>query len=287
MALTDERKQKLIQVARFIEEHIDEKVTLAQLSDMVCLSSSRLQRAFKELFGLSPKEYQDAIRMGKFKSLLKGESTSVTDAVYASGFGSISRIYGEDSRSMGMTPKTYKADGFGETIHYAIRKTVLGYMLMAATDTGVCAMQFADEKENLYNLLKGEFPKAELILSNAQDTPNLDMWINALDKHLSHGAPKPDVPLDIRGTVFQQKVWLFLLSIKEGEFKTYAEVAKQINNPKAVRAVGIACGKNRIGILIPCHRVLRGDGGLGGYRWGVERKQALINHELEAIQPKE
>ncbi|MCG7550751.1 methylated-DNA--[protein]-cysteine S-methyltransferase [Pseudoalteromonas sp. Of7M-16] len=129
------------------------------------------------------------------------------------------------------------------------------------------------------NLLSEEFPKATLILSKAQDTPELDNWIYALDSHISHGAPKPDVPLDIKGTAFQLKVWQFLLSIKEGEVMSYGEVAAQIDSPKAVRAVGTACGKNRIGILIPCHRVLRSDGTLGGYRWGLERKKALLAKE--------
>ena len=149
-----------------------------------------------------------------------------------------------------MTPKVYKAGGSGEVIHYAVRKTVLGFMLMAATAKGVCSVQFTDKESELLSLLIDEYPRAELIPSHAQHTPELDIWIRALDEHLSHGAPRPDIPLDIRGTVFQQKVWLFLLSIKEGETMTYAEVAERIHKPRAARAVGTACGKNRIGVLI-------------------------------------
>ncbi|WP_375750428.1 bifunctional transcriptional activator/DNA repair enzyme AdaA [Vibrio sp. HN007] len=274
----DERTNRLTQVARFIEEHAEEKLTLGQLGELAGLSSSRLQRTFKEVFGVSPKHYQDAVRMGKFKRSLK-QGEAVTDAIYSSGFGSISRVYGEATRNIGMTPKAYRAGGEGELIHYACRETALGYMIMAATEKGVCSVQFGDDVESLVNLLADEFPKAQLALSAAQEAPELDSWMVALDKHISQGAPKPDVPLDIRGTAFQIKVWKFLLSIKEGDVMSYGEVAEHIDNPKAVRAVGTACGKNPVGILIPCHRVLRSDGALAGYRWGLERKRALLDRE--------
>lgn len=152
-------------------------------------------------------------------------------------------------------------------------------MIMAATDKGVCSVQFGDDNGSLFELLYEEFPKAQLVLSAAQDAPELDSWMVALDKHISQGAPKPNVPLDIRGTAFQFKVWQFLLSINEGDVMSYGEVAAHIGNPNAVRAVGTACGKNPIGILIPCHRVLRSDGALGGYRWGLERKRMLLEME--------
>jgi AraC family transcriptional regulator of adaptative response/methylated-DNA-[protein]-cysteine methyltransferase len=272
------RSKKLIQVARYIEEHIEEKITLSQLGGIAELSPSRLQKIFKAFFGVSPKHYQDALRMRHFKGLLK-DGDAVIDAIYASGFGSISRVYGEATRNIGMTPKVYRACGEGEIIHYACRMTRLGYMIMAATEKGICSVQFDDDENYLLSLLSKEFPKAELVLSVAQDSPDLDNWIEALDKHVSQGAPRPDVPLDIRGTAFQIKVWQCLLSIKEGEVKSYAEVAEQIDNPKAVRAVGSACGKNPIGVLIPCHRVLRRDGAMGGYRWGLERKRTLLDKE--------
>lgn len=274
----DARTKKLIDVARYIEGHIEDKITLSQLGALIGLSPSRLQRVFKDLFGVSPKHYQDAVRMQKFKLSLK-DGEGVTDAIYSSGFGSISRVYGETTRNIGMTPKAYRAGGQGVTIHYACRHTSLGYMVMAATEKGVCSVQFGDDEKSLLTLLSNEFPNAELVLSAAQNTIELDNWIEALDKHISQGAPKPNLPLDIRGTAFQIKVWHFLLSIKEGDVMSYADVAKHIDNPNAVRAVGTACGKNPIGILIPCHRVLRSDGSLGGYRWGLARKQALLNKE--------
>lgn len=272
------KTQKMIEVARYIEEHIEDKITLSQLGDIAELSPSRLQRVFKDVFSVSPKHYQDAIRMRNFKRSLK-EGDGITDAIYSSGFGSISRIYGEATRNIGMTPKAYRAGGDGEVIHYACRKTAFGYMIMAATDKGVCSVQFGDDENLLLSLLSNEFPNAELVLSAAQNAPELDNWMEALDKHVNQGAPRPDVPLDIRGTAFQIKVWQFLLSIKEGGVMSYGEVAEKIDNPKAVRAVGTACGKNPIGVLIPCHRVLRSDGALGGYRWGLERKRTLLDRE--------
>jgi len=278
----DERTDRLINVARYIEQQAEEKLTLDQLSSIAQLSPSRLQRVFKEVFGVSPKQYQDAVRMGRFKNSLK-EGDGVTEAIYASGFGSISRVYGEASRNIGMTPKAYRAGGKGEVIHYAIRETALGHMMMAATEKGVCSVQFDDDKQVLLTHLRHEFPNAELIASAAQDAPELDSWMIALDEHISRGAPRPDVPLDIRGTAFQIKVWQCLLSIKEGDVMSYGEVADLIDKPKAVRAVGTACGKNPVGVLIPCHRVLRGDGALGGYRWGLERKRTLLDMERKKI----
>lgn len=276
----DTQIARLVEVARHIEKHANERLTLAKLAEQAGLSSSRLQRVFKQAFGVSPKVYQDAVRMRHFKQSLKQEG-SVTDAIFSSGFGSISRVYGEATRNIGMTPKTYRSGGAGEVITYACRNTALGLMAMAATDKGVCFVQFDDHEASLIANLREEFPNAALRVSCAQDAPELDAWIEALDRHISKGAPRPDLPLDMRGTAFQIKVWKFLLSIREGDVLSYSKVAEQIGKPKAFRAVATACAKNRIGVLIPCHRVLRGDGSLGGYRWGLERKQALLDAEKE------
>lgn len=274
------RVARLVEIARHIEQHADERLTLADLAKIAGLSPSRLQRTFKAAFGISPKGYQDAVRMRYFKQSLK-ESDSVTDAIFSSGFGSMSRVYGEASRNIGMTPKAYRAGGVGEMIAYACRTTALGQMAMAATGKGVCFVQFGDDAASLLNALKAEFPHAELRVSPAQDAPELDAWMDALDQHISQGAPRPELPLNMRGTAFQMKVWQFLLSIREGDVLSYGEVAAKIDRPNAVRAVASACAKNRIGVLIPCHRVLRGDGSLGGYRWGLERKRALLDAERE------
>ena len=276
------RVARLVRVAQHIEMHADEALTLSSLAKVAALSPSRLQKQFKAAFGVSPKAYQDAVRMRRFKQSLK-DGRKVTDAIFASGFGSVSRVYGEANRSIGMPPRTYRAGGAGEVIVYAGRTTSLGLMMMAATDRGVCFVEFGDDEASLVGRLRSEFPKAELTASPARNAPELDAWMEALDQHISAGAPRPDLPLDMRGTAFQVKVWQFLLSIREGDVLSYSEVAAKIDKPRAVRAVASACGKNRIGVLIPCHRVLRGDGGLGGYRWGLERKRALLEAERRSV----
>ncbi|ABM20030.1 DNA-O6-methylguanine--protein-cysteine S-methyltransferase [Marinobacter nauticus VT8] len=276
------RVARLVRVAQHIEMHADEALTLSSLAKVAALSPSRLQKQFKAAFGVSPKAYQDAVRMRRFKQSLK-DGSKVTDAIFASGFGSVSRVYGEANRSIGMPPRAYRAGGAGEVIVYAGRTTALGLMMMAATERGVCFVEFGDDEASLVGRLRSEFPKAELTASPARNAPELDAWMEALDQHISAGAPRPDLPLDMRGTAFQVKVWQFLLSIREGDVLSYSEVAARIDKPRAVRAVASACGKNRIGVLIPCHRVLRGDGGLGGYRWGLERKRALLEAERRSV----
>jgi AraC family transcriptional regulator of adaptative response/methylated-DNA-[protein]-cysteine methyltransferase len=269
---------QLVDLARYIESHADERLTLAALANRVGLSASRFQRVFKNAFGVSPRVFQDAIRMRGFKQLLK-QGEGVTDAIFSSGYSSISRVYGEATRNIGMTPKAYRAGGAGESITYACRDSALGPMVMAATGKGVCFVQFDDDQASLLGQLKNEFPEANFSESIAQDASELDAWIDALDRHISKQSPRPELPLDLRGTVFQIKVWQFLLSVNEGDILSYSDLATQIDKPKAVRAVASACGANRIAVLIPCHRVLRADGGLGGYRWGLERKRALLDAE--------
>lgn len=273
-----ERGQPSIYQFLLLFGHALETLTLTCLADVVGLSPSRFQRLFKEAVGVSPKVYQDSLRMRHFKATLK-EGEGVTEAIYSSGYGSLSRVYGEATRNIGMTPKVYRSGGLGETISYVCRDTFLGLMAMAATEKGVCFVQFGDDEKSLVSMLKDEFPNAEINASSTQNAPELNAWIKALNKHISEGSPRPDLPLDMRGTAFQIKVWRFLLSIREGDVLSYSELAEQINNPKAARAVASACAKNRIGVLIPCHRVLRNDGNLGGYRWGMDRKKILLEKE--------
>ena len=271
--------QMAIQLARYIEKHVEDKLTLDTLSIVAGTTPSKLQRLFKQSLGLSPKEYQDALRLHRFKHRLKN-SKSVTEAIFSAGFGSISRIYGQTSRNIGMSPKAYKSGGVGESISYSSCRTKIGLMMLAATDKGVCFIQFGDSKKLLLKGLINEFPQAKLTQSKANKSAPLNDWQFAIEQHLSNNAPRPDLPLDIRGTVFQTKVWQFLISIKAGKTLSYTELATELGNPKAARAVASACAKNRIAVLIPCHRILRGDGSLGGYRWGLERKQALLDQEL-------
>ena len=277
---TNTRREKLVQLARTIEQRADETLPLASLAEEVGLSPTRLQKAFKAMFGVSPKGYQDAARLRQFKASLK-RGSGVTDAIFESGYGSVSRVYGEGKRHLGMTPTSYRAGAPGEPISYAHRQTSLGQVMMAATDTGVCFVQFGEDLEQLISALQEEFPKATLEASMARQTPELDQWMTALEQHIEGRAPSPDLPLDLRGTAFQISVWQFLRSIPEGQVLSYSEVAERIGKPRAVRAVGTACGKNRIGVLVPCHRVLRGDGQLGGYRWGLDRKRQLLAQERQ------
>lgn len=270
--------ERLTEIARYIDSHADEKLSLAKLAKMTNLSPGRLQKTFKAAFGVSPREYQDAARLALLKAALK-EGEDVAGAIYGAGFGSPSRVYGEAGRSMGMTPAVYRSGGNGEKIYYAYRKSAMGPLLMAATERGVCFAQFGDSRKALVEQLRQEFPNAVIGVSSAENAAELDQWIEALDRHLRAEAPRPDLPLDLRGTAFQLKVWRFLLKVNEGDVVSYGELATEIGKPKAVRAAASACGANRVGVLVPCHRVLRGNGELGGYRWGVERKRTLLDIE--------
>ena len=265
-------------VARHIAAHAAERLTLAALADRAALSPTHFQRAFKAHFGVTPREFQDGLRLRQLKGDLRG-GARVTDAITAAGYSSPSRVYGEASRQLGMTPTVYRAGGPGETIRYACRETALGLLMMAATETGVCFAEFGSSPEELHGRLAKEFPAATLEPSGRARSAELDAWMRALARHLEGRAPRPDVPLDLRGTAFQVRVWRFLLGLTDGETVTYKAVATAIGAPRAVRAAASACGANRIAVLIPCHRVLRGDGGLGGYRWGVERKRSLLDRE--------
>jgi len=190
-----------------------------------------------------------------------------------------SRIYSHASRNLGMTPSAYRAGGAGEAIAYAYRKTALGPLVMAATSRGVCFAQFGSSEAMLVEQLREEFPRSSIVESSMTASPELDAWIHAVEAHLAGSAPRPELPLDLRGTAFQVRVWRFLLAVPEGAVVSYGEVARGIGAPKAVRAAASACAANRIAVLVPCHRVLRGDGGLGGYRWGLDRKRTLIDAE--------
>ncbi len=277
-----DRSDQMTKLARIIEERAEEPLTLETLAGIVGMSPSRLQKVFKEVIGVSPKDYQEAIRLRRFKASLR-EGTRVTDAIFASGYGSVSRVYGEQGRNLGMTLKEYRAGAKGETIAYACRQTSLGLVAMGATRQGVCFVEFGEDADALVAALRKEFPGASVIPSPAAETPELDDWINALEQHVSQGKPSPDIPLDMRGTAFQIQVWRFLKSIQEGQVLTYGDVAQRIGKPRAIRAVASACARNRIALLIPCHRVLRADGNLGGYRWGLDRKRALLRAEQEGL----
>jgi len=280
LAGSDPAAAAMTELSRYIEVHADEELPLTRLAEHAGLSPFHLQRAFKAIIGVTPKAFQTAARLKRLKSNLRA-GDGVAGAIFEAGFGSTSRAYERIDGHFGMTPGAYRAGGRGETIAYACRQTALGAIMMAATARGVCFVQFGDTEARLLDQLRGEFPSATLEPSTSANSPQLDAWIDALDRHLSDGAPHPDVPLDLRGTAFQIRVWRFLLSVPSGDVVSYSEVAAGIGSPKAVRAAASACAANRIAVLVPCHRVLRGDGALGGYRWGPERKRAIIDSERQ------
>lgn len=268
----------LQELARYIEKHADQPLSLKTLAKQAQLSPAYLQRMFKGALGVSPKAYHDAARLQLLKGALKS-GKPVLDSINVAGFQSTSRVYGHATRTLGMTPSTYRSGGTGETIAYAFRDTGLGPLLMAATNRGVCFAQFGESVKSLVEQLRAEFPKAVVRESDATHSPALDAWIEALEAHIDGSAPRPDVPVDLRSTAFQIRVWRFLLDVPEVDVLSYTEVASGIGAPKSVRAAASACAANRIAILVPCHRVLRSDGGLGGYRWGVQRKRVLLDQE--------
>ena len=275
---TDKTLEKFVELARYIATNADDSLTLEKLAARVHLSPSRMQRVFKSTFGVTPKKFQQAARSDRFKALLRS-GIDITDAIYEAGYGSTSRVYGRAMHNIGMTPKSYRAGGEGESVTWACRDTALGPILMAATDRGVCFAQFGDNCEQLLQQLRQEFPRAELNQYNDDSSQRLDQWIDALNAYIRNKQPRPELPLDLKGTAFQIKVWEFLLSLGDGDVMSYSELARAIDKPGAVRAAASACGANRIAVLVPCHRILRGDGGLGGYRWGIERKRALLDAE--------
>ncbi len=271
-------KSKILQVAQYIEDNAAEVLSLELLAEQFDLSPFYLQRKFKTEMGVSPKQLQNAIRIQRLKQALKDQD-DVSGAIYEAGFGSSSRVYEQVNKSLGMTPSSYKEGGKNKEITFALRKTSFGHIIMAATARGVCFVHFGESFAVLVQALNEEFPHASVTSTPECMTDELDLWIAALELHLTQNGPTPELPLHLHGTAFQLKVWQFLTSIKEGEQVTYKDVAEGIEAPTSFRAAANACGKNNVAILVPCHRVLRGDGGLGGYRWGEERKKSLLAME--------
>lgn len=269
---------RIRQLCRYIETHAHEPLTLSALSRQAHLSPFHLQRSFKAAVGVTPRQYAEACRMKSLKESLRGGRT-VTDAVYDAGFGSGSRVYERADTRLGMTPRQYRKGGAGVDISYAVSPTPLGTMMIGATDRGLCFLQFGDGEAELRGRLAREYPAARLSPMPQHRSGQFAEWMRALSQYLEGSSTSLDLPLDVRGTAFQMKVWSYLQRIPYGEVRSYAEVAKALGRPDAVRAVAGACAKNEVALVIPCHRVIRGDGGLAGYRWGLARKRALIERE--------
>lgn len=271
-------RNRTLSLARYLREHPDEPHTLDSLSSLTGVSPFHLQRTFKSLLGLTPKQFIDAARLQKFKQELRS-SPSVLGAVFAAGFGAPSRLYERADKHLGMTPTEYRDHGAGVSISHVAISTDLGPVLLGATDRGLCFVQFGEDRERLEQALADEYPFATLTRVAEPWPEQLRAWADALGSYLSGRVQDLRIPLDLRATAFQILVWRYLQTIPRGQTRSYKEVAEAIGRPTAARAVAGACASNRVAIVIPCHRVIRGGGELGGYRWGLGRKEKLLDIE--------
>jgi len=261
-------------ICRYIEQHLDEPITLPRLGKEFRQSPFHLQRTFKTVLGVSPRAYADSCRMKQFKRDLQA-GRNVTRAMYDAGFSSSSRLYERTSAQLGMTPDTYRRGAIAAPIRYTFTDSPLGRMLVAATDKGICAIHFADSDDELEHGLKHEFPFA----NRRRDDAAMNGWKEHLLHQMDGQKLNASLPLDIQATAFQRRVWTYLQSIPFGTTRSYGDVAKAIGQPTACRAVARACAANPVAVAIPCHRIVRKGGEMGGYRWGVERKKQLLEME--------
>ncbi len=271
---TDPQLEMVRRICQRVRDSSESRPTLSQLGAEVGLSPFHLQRMFKRAMGITPQQYADACRLNTLKKNLKKGQT-VTHALYEAGYGSSSRLYERSSAQLGMTPASYQRGGPSVHIGYTIAGSPLGLLLVAATECGICAVSLGDDESVLESALRCEYAAAEI---RREDTALKD-GVEAILQHLSGRLPRLDLPLDIRATAFQRLVWEQLKGIPYGETRTYGDIAKALDQPTAARAVAKACGLNPVALLVPCHRVVRKDGSIGGYRWGVARKEALLDQE--------
>ncbi len=272
----DDRERTQAAVAR-VCAHIDRAETiptLAELAAIAQLSPYHFHRAFTRTLGVTPRRYAAARRAERLGATVR-RAPRVTDAAYDAGFGSSSRFYAEAERALGMTPTAYRRGGRGESIRVATVATSLGTLVVAGTERGICAVRFGEDGETLQTELRAEFDGAAFLERDAA----FDAWVRDVVAAVEGRSDALAVPLDVRGTVFQRRVWDALASIRPGERISYAELARRIGSPAAVRAVASAVGANPVAVVVPCHRVVGGDGAMRGYRWGVERKRALLARE--------
>ncbi len=283
----DPRTATVARICREIEAEIDAdggtsangdasnaRLTLSTLSATAEMSAHQLERAFRSVMGISPRQYADARRMRRLKSRLR-KGDDVTTALYDAGFGSSSRLYERAPAQLGMTPATYRQGGAGMKIHYTIASSPLGRLLVGATNRGISALYLGKDDGPLESALRKEYPRAEI----QRDKNGLEGWIGKILEHLRGREPNLDLPTDVQATAFQRRVWEELRKIPYGTTRTYSQVARAIGKPRAIRAVARACATNPVSVVVPCHRVVREDGNLAGYRWGLERKLALLQHE--------
>lgn len=273
----EEIEQKIIQSCRTIEER-ETSIKLDELATQVNLSPYHFHRLFKKIVGVTPKQYATRHQSQRFHKRLKS-SSSVTDAIYSAGYGSSGSAYDKKRDQLAMKPTVYRKGAEGVTITYGLAQCFLGWVIVAATDRGICAIEFGDDSETLPEQVQARFPNAQL--------SKADVGFKTLIKEVVDFIESPKdtfrIPVDIQGTAFQQQVWEVLRQIKPGQTMSYTDVAKRMGKPNAVRAVASACASNKLAVLIPCHRVVSKTGKTGGYRWGPERKQKLLESEQDHI----
>ncbi len=263
--------------SRLLADSGEDGVRFAPLAAKLGTTPATLRRAFLQVTGLRPRELAEALRLARFKKLLRA-GKGIADALYETGYGSSSRVYERSNAQLGMTPATYQKGGKGMKIGYAIAKSTLGKVLVAATDRGVSAVYLGDADAKLIEELRDEYPRAEI--TPAADS--FERWVKEIVQRVEGKPPRIELPLDLQATAFQRRVWQELQRIPSGTTRTYSQVARALGNPKAVRAVARACATNPVSIVVPCHRVIREDGSLAGYRWGLSRKEQLLAQERAA-----
>lgn len=260
--------------ADLLAQSTEESLSLRQLARTLGATQSTLRRAFLHVTGLKPRELAEALRLKRFKSLMR-EGKSITEALYETGYGSSSRVYERSNAQLGMTPATYRKGGLGMKLGYAIAKSPLGKVLVAATERGISAVYLGDEESKLITELREEYPRAEIVAASDK----FERWVKEVLLRIEGRPPHMELPLDLQATAFQRRVWKELQRIPRGRTRTYSQVARSLGHPKAVRAVARACATNPVSIVVPCHRVVRQDGALAGYRWGLSRKEQLLASE--------
>lgn len=274
--------EQVERLCQYLQKHVNRQVKLTELGRIAGASPFTVQRLFQRVLGTSPSHYQRELRAAELKHHLQTmQSTrngAVTEAIYRAGYGSSSRVY-EDSR-LGMSPGQYRTGGRGERIGYASSACELGWILIASTERGICAVLLGNSAEELTESLAEQFPAAEI-----HEDSSLQPRIEQVLSQCTESTTARELPLDIRGTAFQQRVWQALRQIPRGKTMSYTEVARQIGSPQAVRAVARACAQNRLALLVPCHRVIASSGDLAGYRWGLERKNKLLDMEKQFPKP--